>query len=152
MAELYQRTVSNIRSSPHQNRNAKLLGVCQLLPGFHPLARESCSPWHANRKRHAITGINAAFLWGVEQQKVFNNVKIALIEATALAQPDSEAEFVLNTDASGVAMSGILHRRPGPPESRKLCPIIFGSKKLTTTQAKYGAQKLEMYAAHHFIL
>ena len=31
-------------------------------------------------------------------------MKKALIEATALAQPDSEGEFVLDTDASPVAM------------------------------------------------
>ena len=74
------------------------------------------------------------------------------MEATALAQPDTEGEFVLDTDASGVAISGILHQWQGPPESRKLRPIVFGSKKLTSTQAKYGAPKLEMYAAYYFIL
>ena len=76
---------------------------------------------------------------------------MALMEATALAQPDTEGEFVLDTDASGVAISGILHQWQGPPESRKLRPIVFGSKKLTSTQAKYGAPKLEMYAAYYFI-
>ena len=30
--------------------------------------------------------------------------------------------------------------------------FIYGSKKLTTTQAKYGAPKLEMFAAYYFIL
>ena len=29
---------------------------------------------------------------------------------------------------------------------------MFGSKKLTSTQAKYGAPKLEFYAAYYFIL
>ena len=29
---------------------------------------------------------------------------------------------------------------------------MYGSTKLTTTQAKYGASKLEMYAAYHFIV
>ena len=42
------------------------------------------------------------------------------MEATALAQPDTEGEFVLDTDASGVAISSILHQWQGPPESRKL--------------------------------
>ena len=74
------------------------------------------------------------------------------MEATALTQPDTEGEFVLDTDASGVAISGILHQWPGPPESRNLRPIVFGSKKLTSTQAKYGAPNLEMYAAYYFIL
>ena len=40
----------------------------------------------------------------------------------------------------------------GPPGQRRLRPLVYGSKKLTTTQAKYGAPKLKMYAAYHFIV
>ena len=40
----------------------------------------------------------------------------------------------------------------GPPGERRLRPIVYGSKKLTTTQAKYGAPKLEMFAAYYFIV
>ena len=62
-------------------------------------------------------------------------------------------EFVLDTDASTVAISGILHQWQGAPGERRLRPmIIYGSKNLTTTQAKYGAPKLEMFAAYYFIL
>ena len=75
---------------------------------------------------------------------------MALIEATALAQPDSEGEFVLDTNASGVEKSGILHQWHGPPDNRKLRPIVFGRKKLIPLQAKYGASKLETYNAHYY--
>ena len=69
-------------------------------------------PWHAKlvAPLHAITGTNATFKWGSEQQLAFSQVKKALIDATALGQPDSEGEFVLDTDASTVAISGILHQ------------------------------------------
>ena len=43
---------------------------------------------------HAITGAKATAVNGSEQQRAFNEIKKALIEATALAQPDSEGEFV----------------------------------------------------------
>ena len=121
--------------------------------GFANYYREFI-PWHAKlvAPLHAVTGLNATFAWGPDQQKAFNEVKTALIEATALAQPDSEGEFVLDTDASAVAISGILHQWQGAPGERRLRPIIYGSKKLTTTQAKYGAPKLEMFAAYYFIL
>ena len=59
---------------------------------------------------------------------------------------------MLDTDASAVAISGILHQWQGPPGERRLKPIVYGSKKLTTTQAKYGAPKLEMFAAYYFIV
>ena len=87
-----------------------------------------------------------------EQQLAFNGIKVAMIEATALAQPDSEGEFVLSSDASGGAISEILHQWQRLPDNRKLRSIVFGSKKLTPTQAKYGALKLEMYAAYYSIL
>ena len=111
-------------------------------------------PWHAKlvAPLHAITGLGATFAWGDEQQQAFNAVKLALIEANALAQPDSEGEFVLDTDANAVAISGILHQWQGPPGEKRLRPIVYGSKKLNATQAKYGAPKLEMYAAYYFIL
>ena len=121
--------------------------------GFANYYREFI-PWHAKlvARLHAVTGLNATFTWGPEQQKAFNEIKKALIEATALAQPDSEGEFVLDTDASAVAISGILHQWQGPPGERRLRLIVYGSKKLTTTQAKYGAPKLEMFAAYYFIV
>ena len=121
--------------------------------GFANYYREFI-PWHAKlvAPLHAITGLGATFAWGDEQQQAFNAVKLALIEATALAQPDSEGEFVLDTDASAVAISGILHQWQGPPGERRLRPIVYGSNTLNATQAKYGAPKLEMYAAYYFIL
>ena len=112
-------------------------------------------PWHAKlvAPLHAMTGTGFPFLWGEEQQRAFNTIKVALMEVTALAQPETEGEFVLDTEfVLGVAISGILHQWQGPPESRKLRTIVFGSKKLASTQAKYGAPKLEMYAAYYFIL
>ena len=121
--------------------------------GFANYYREFI-PWHAKSVAplHAITGIKATFAWGSEQQLAFNEINKALIDATALAQPDSDGESVLDTDASAVAISGILHQWQGQPGERRLRPIVYGSKKLTATQAKYGAPKLEMYAAYHFIV
>ena len=58
-------------------------------------------PWHAKlvAPLHAITGHGATSAWGDEQQQAFNSIKLALIEATALAQPVSEGELVLDNDA-----------------------------------------------------
>ena len=37
---------------------------------------------------HTVTGLNSTFAWGPEQQQAFNEIKKALIDETALAQPD----------------------------------------------------------------
>ena len=42
---------------------------------------------------------------GSEQEQAFNESKKSLIEATALAQPDSDGEFVLDTTDSAVEIS-----------------------------------------------
>ena len=68
------------------------------------------------------------FAYGSEQQQISNEIKV-LIEATALAQPDSDDEFVLIADASAVAVSGILHEWQGPPRKRCLRSFVCGSKK-----------------------
>ena len=52
----------------------------------------------------------APFQWTPEAQDSFDSVKQALVDATALALPASEGRFVLDTDASTVGISGILHQ------------------------------------------
>ena len=137
---------TRLGDSSHQNEMQSFLRFANY---YHEFV-----PWHAKllAPLHAVTGLNVTFAGFPEQQKAFNETKKALIEATALAQPDSEGEFVLDTDASSLAISGILHQWQGPPGQRRLRPNVYGSQKLTTTQAKYGAPKLEMYAAYHFIV
>ena len=99
-------------------------------------------PWHAKlvAPLHAVTGLNVTFTWGPEKQKAFNEIKKALIEATALPQPDSEGEFVLDTDASAVAISGILHQWQGPPGERRLRPIIWQQETDHPTSQVWSSQ------------
>ena len=74
-----------------------------------------------------------------------------MVDATALAAPNEEGRFLLDTDASAVAIAGILHQEQQYNGKTILRPIVYGSKSLTKTQMKYGASKLEMYAVFYFI-
>ena len=78
-------------------------------------------------------------------------MKQALAQATALAAPNEEGRFVLDTDASAVAIAAILQQEQEHNGKTILRPIIYGSKSLTRTQLNYGAPKLEMYAIFYFI-
>ena len=91
------------------------------------------------------------FHWEVKHQEAFDAVKEALANATALAAPNEDGRFVLDTDASAVAIAGILHQEQEHNGKTILRPIVFGSKSLTKTQLNYGAPKLEMYAVFYFI-
>ena len=94
---------------------------------------------------------NQQFYWNEQHQTAFESVKQALAEATALAAPNQEKRFVLDTDASAVAVAGILHQEQENNGNTILRPIIYGSKSLTQTQLNYGALKLEMYEVFYFI-
>ncbi len=64
-----------------------------------------------------------------------------------LHKPDEEGEFVLDTDASKVAIAGILSQKKVIDGEIKGCPIAFGSKALSETEMRYAAAKAEILAA-----
>ena len=67
-----------------------------------------------------------------------------------LAMPTEKGMFVPDTDASVVAISGILHQEQECNGKAVLRPIAYGSKVLSDTEMKYGAPKAEMFAVVTF--
>ena len=59
--------------------------------------------------------------------------------------------YVLDTDASVVAISGILNQEQEWNGRTVLRPIAYGSKVLSDTEMKYGAPKAEMFAVVTFV-
>ena len=59
--------------------------------------------------------------------------------------------FVLDTDTSVVAISGILHQEQEWNGRTVLRPIVYGSKVLRDTEMKYGEPKAEMSAVITFL-
>ena len=74
-----------------------------------------------------------------------------LCEAPVLGMPTEKGMFVLDTDASVVAISGILHQEQEWNGRTVLRPIAYGSKVLSDTEMKYGAPKAEMFAVITFV-
>ena len=110
-------------------------------------------PFHAAKVQpmQELLRKNQHFYWKEKHQEAFDSVKQALADATALAAPNEEGRFVLDTDASAIAIAGILHQEQQYNGKTILRPIVYGSKSLTRTQMNYGAPKLEMYAVFYFI-
>ena len=65
--------------------------------------------------------------------------------------PTEKGMFVLDTDASVVAISGILHQEQEWNGRTVLRPIAYGSKVLSDTEMKYGAPKAEKFAVMTFV-
>ena len=91
------------------------------------------------------------FTWTDEAQVSFENNKRDLCEAPVLGMPTEKGMFVLDTDASVVAISGILHQEQEWNGRTVLRPIAYGSKVLSDTEMKYGAPKAEKFAVITFV-
>ncbi len=48
------------------------------------------------------------FRWGDEQEQAFINLKDALCKAPVLAYPDPDTPYIVDTDASNLAISAVL--------------------------------------------
>lgn len=81
--------------------------------------------------------------WSNEAERAFNAVKERLITAPVLRSPDFTQEFVIQTDASDVAIAGVLTQSQ---EGRE-CVISYYSHKLTTPQRNYHPAEKEALAA-----
>ena len=91
------------------------------------------------------------FEWSDEAQTAFDNIKWELCEAPVLGMPAEKGMYVLDTDASVVAISGILHQEQEWTGRTVLRPIAYGSKVLIDTEMKYGTPKAEMFAVVTFV-
>ena len=91
------------------------------------------------------------FEWNETAQKVFDNIKRELCEAPVLDMPTEKGMYVLDTDASAVAISRILHQEQEWNGRTVLRPIAYGSKVLNDLEMKYGAAKAEIFAVVTFV-
>ena len=91
------------------------------------------------------------FCWSDEAQVSFEKIERELGEAPVHGKPTEKAVFVLDTDASVVAISGILHQQKEWNGRTVLGPMAYRSKVLSDTEIKYGAPKAEMFAIITFV-
>ena len=84
-------------------------------------------------------------------EELFQRLKKELCEAPVLGMPTEKRVYVLDTDASVVAISGILHQEKEWNGKTVLRPIACGSKVLSDTEMKYGAPKAKMFAVVTFV-
>ena len=137
----------DMESSQNGHTAPELPRVCQLLPGIH---KRICGQGVSDAEADAQQG-KKKFEWNDEAQVAFENIKRELCEAPVLGMPTEKGMYVLDTDASVVAISGILHQEQEWNGRTVLRPIAYGSKVLSDTEMKYGAPKAEMFAVVVFV-
>ena len=97
-----------------------------------------------------LTRKNEKFVWGVEQQRAFDELKNSLVSPLVLKSPDMSLPFELHCDASTIGIGCALVQVKEEVEH----PIGFFSRLLTPTQRNYSTTELELLAVlrgvHHF--
>ncbi|KAH9263833.1 hypothetical protein BASA83_012761 [Batrachochytrium salamandrivorans] len=83
------------------------------------------------------------FIWGPEQQTSFENLKTAFANSTLLLHPDDSRPFILETDASDYAISGILSQYD---ENEVLRPIAFYARQMNSAERNYEIYDKELLA------
>jgi hypothetical protein len=82
--------------------------------------------------------------WREEQQKSFEDLKVAMTTAPVLAYPDPRKPYTLETDASGQGLGAVL-AQPGEVEG-KLQPVAYISRVLQAAEKNYGVTEQECLA------
>ena len=92
------------------------------------------------------------YIWTDEHQTAFNILKDRLTqEGPILSLPTDNDLYVLDCDASDVAIAGILHQRRLNEKGELIdYPIAYGSRALQSSEKNYGAAKAEMLAVVYF--
>ena len=86
------------------------------------------------------------FVWASEHQKAFDALEIALTTAPVLGYPDSNREFILETDVSLRGFGAILFEID---DTGEVCVIAYASQTLKPSEQpmhNYSSAKLELLA------
>ena len=91
----------------------------------------------------ALLPKGAGFSWGNEQQRAFEQVIAAINTDAVLKIPDWGKPFVLETDASDIAVGATLNQEDA---DGRLRPVKILSRSLSSTERKYSATERELLA------
>ena len=94
-----------------------------------------------------LTDGKSLFVWTPVCQEAFERLKTYLTTAPILAHPTAQDTFILDTDASNVAIGAVLSQRQGDQEK----VIAYGSKALSKEERNYCVTRRELLAVVHFV-
>ncbi|XP_077230134.1 uncharacterized protein LOC143863335 [Tasmannia lanceolata] len=79
-----------------------------------------------------------AFKWSSEAQSAFDRLKVLMTQVLVLALPDFSQDFVLETDASSIAIGAVL--------MQQCHPIAYFSKKMSPSMSVASTYVKELFA------
>jgi hypothetical protein len=97
---------------------------------------------HISQPLYALSTKKHDFDWSPRHAEAFEKLKSALVSAPILAYPTAEGEFILDTDASDVAIGAVLSQ----VQEGVVRVIAFASNNLTAAQRNYCTTHKELLA------
>ena len=89
---------------------------------------------------YELTKKGRPFVWGEEQQKVFEEIKNRLQKPPVLSMPDRRGRFLLYSDTNKFATGSVLYQvQDGKPKL-----IAYVSKRMPEVAKNYSITELEM--------
>ena len=127
---------------PSTQRQLQRFGLVNFYHRFIPNGSTILHPLHALLKQTQKPSDKPA--WTEDTIVAFNNVKHALANATLLVHPALNAPTSIMTDASDVAVGGILQQYI----NGQWCPLSFFSKTLQLAETRYSTYNRELLAIY----
>ena len=117
----------------------QFVGMVNYYHRFVPRIASTMAPLY-----DVLKGKPKSLVWGPPQEAAFQAAKQALSSATYLKFPAPGALLTLSTDASDVAVGGVLEQVfHGTPQ-----PIAFFSRKLSSAESRYSTFDRELLAVY----
>ena len=92
-----------------------------------------------------LTGKDVPFRWTEREQFAFELLKRRMTTADVLAHPRQDLHYIITTDASGFALSGVLSQdQPDGNSLRR--PVAYMSSKLSPAERRYATHDKELLA------
>ena len=118
-----------------------LLGLCSYYRRFIYRFAELAKPLHR------LTEKDVKFDWTPDCMLAFESLKQKLTGAPVLSQPDFREPFILDTDASDMAIAAVLSHKQNGEEK----VVAFASRALSKSERKYCVTRKELLAVVHFV-
>ncbi len=87
------------------------------------------------------------FRWDDEQKDTFVKLKEALCKAPVLAYPNPDVPYIMDTDASNLAIGAALSQVQDGEDK----VIRYGSKTFSGSQRRWCMTRRELFAIIHFV-
>ena len=92
---------------------------------------------------HEATSRTKPFIWTHEMTSSFNDLKNRLVSPPILSMPNFTLPFIVETDASNVAVGAVLAQKR---EDGKVHPVQYASRTMSAAERKYSACEREALA------